>query len=200
MLGSPSRSPRKPIHRMAKAARWISREKHGGDSPIRSCQVCTTAGSMAVELSSRSCRIFQGMNPQGSPDIAWQYPPTHELEYTVWHLRARGALGEFLPICLRLFALFQTTRRLLVPRSEARAINTHWWWSFAQHTKRIHQGGWLSFSLQVCATSSITCLFSALVTSEPSCTKQSFMNAKEHSNTETLGFAMWTLCRWFSAH
>ena len=67
-IGSPSLSPRKPIHRMAKAARWISRDKHGGESPIRSCQVCTSAGSMALESSSRSCRIFQGNEPSGRPD------------------------------------------------------------------------------------------------------------------------------------
>ena len=65
MLGSPSLSPRTPIHRIAKAARCISQEKHGGDSPIRSCQTCTTAGSMAVELSSRSCHIFHGNVPSG---------------------------------------------------------------------------------------------------------------------------------------
>ena len=82
LWGSPSLSPRKPIHRMAKAGRWISRDKRGGESPIRSCQVCATAGSMAVEPCSRSCRISKGMYRQGSPDIAWQYPPDHVLEYT----------------------------------------------------------------------------------------------------------------------
>ena len=56
MLGSPSLSPRRPIHKMAKAARWISLEKHGGESPMSSCQNCATAGSMAVEPSSRSSR------------------------------------------------------------------------------------------------------------------------------------------------
>ena len=68
-------SPRKPIYRMAKAARWISLGKHGGDSPIRSCQICTTAGSMAVELSSRSCRIFQGNVPSGQSRYRMAMPP-----------------------------------------------------------------------------------------------------------------------------
>ena len=62
MLGSPSLSPRKPIHKMAKAARWISLEKHGGESPMSSCQNCATAGSMAVE---RSCRSFHANESLG---------------------------------------------------------------------------------------------------------------------------------------
>ena len=65
MLGIPSLSPRRPIHKMAKAARWISLEKHGGESPMSSCQNCATAGSMAVELCSRSCRIFHGKESLG---------------------------------------------------------------------------------------------------------------------------------------
>ena len=36
MLGRPSLSPRRPIHKMAKAARWISLERHGGESPMSS--------------------------------------------------------------------------------------------------------------------------------------------------------------------
>ena len=96
MLGSPSLSPRKPIHRMAKAARWISREKHGGASPIRSRQVCTTAGSMAVELSSRSCRIFQQNEPSGQSRYRMAIPPkSWAWVYWVWHLRARGRLVSF---------------------------------------------------------------------------------------------------------
>ena len=79
MLGRPSLSPRKPIQRMAKAAQWISRDKHGEESPMRSCQVCTTAGSLAVELSSKSCRIFQGKEPSGQSQI-------HELEYTEFRI------------------------------------------------------------------------------------------------------------------
>ena len=65
MLGSPSLSPRRPIHKMAKAARWISLEKHGGESPMSSCQNCATAGSMAVEPSSRSCRSFHANESLG---------------------------------------------------------------------------------------------------------------------------------------
>ena len=65
MLGSPSLSPSRPIHKMVKAARWISLEKHGGESPMSSCQNCATAGSMAVEPSSRSCRSFHANESLG---------------------------------------------------------------------------------------------------------------------------------------
>ena len=95
MLGSPSLSPRKPIQRMAKAARWISRDKHGEESPMRSCQVCTTAGSMAVELSElsdfpreralRAVQISHGNTPQFMSLS----------NYTEFGI-AGGALGEFL--------------------------------------------------------------------------------------------------------
>ena len=37
MLGRPSLLPRRPIHKMAKAARCISVDRHGGESPMSSC-------------------------------------------------------------------------------------------------------------------------------------------------------------------
>ena len=65
ILGRPSLSPRRPIHKMAKAARWISLERHGGESPMSSCRNCPTAGSMAAEPSVRSCRSFQANESLG---------------------------------------------------------------------------------------------------------------------------------------
>ena len=96
MLGSPSLSPRKPIHKMAKAARWISREKHGGESPMRSCQVCATAGSMALEPCSRSCRIFEGNEASGQSRYRMAIPPRScAWVYWVWQRRANGRLVSF---------------------------------------------------------------------------------------------------------
>ena len=114
MLGSPYLSPRKPIHKMAKAARWISWEKHGGESPMSSCQNCATAGSMAVEPCSRSCRIFHGNESLGQSRNRTNTPQIMRLNIPSLATQSQRALDEFLSKWFRFFALFQSTWRLPV--------------------------------------------------------------------------------------
>ena len=88
MLGSPSLSPRTPIHRIAKSTVYFA--GHGGDSPIRSAKPAQLQGLWlwsylpgVVVFSMEMCRYHIAMSPRS---WAWVW---------VWHLRARGRLVSF---------------------------------------------------------------------------------------------------------
>ena len=89
---------------MAKAARWISLERHGGESPMSSCQNCPTAGSMAAEPSVKI--LFDNdTQPLLTPSF-WILPLYRELLNSARRIRpsasserARGCTGLVKIIC-----------------------------------------------------------------------------------------------------
>ena len=79
MLGSPSLSPRKPIHKMAI---FKGRRSMGGSLRWGHAKSAQLQGRWQWSRVPGVVGFSKWMNPQGSQDIAWQYPPDHVLEYT----------------------------------------------------------------------------------------------------------------------